>query len=130
MSSSFDDVIQCQVEQFNQQVEDAASFHKEMLKRLCAERIRADFEEVPNPPIRIRVIEPQPRRPAEIVSSVLQQAGKVGARGKRIVRWVFSISPRHQQVSTGPIDQHDVIEGEFVVISDDISATSKDKEEN
>ena len=44
MSTSFDDLMQRQVEQFNQQLADAINFHKYMLKLMCVERMMREYE--------------------------------------------------------------------------------------
>jgi hypothetical protein len=126
--SSFDELIHRQVEQFNQQVEDAASFHKQMLKKLCAARIMQDLREVDDLPVRIRII--RPTRSA-VIGSMFQPLRRAGEVGRRIARRIL---PTRRFPTLRANTDLDVIEGEYVVLSGKISELTsksrKNKEED
>jgi hypothetical protein len=114
----FDETFGRQIEQFNQRMEDAASFQKHMLSRLCAERIRRDLEEAFAPPIRIRTVRPQ--RQAALVGSVLEQAGRVGKATGRTARRVLSV---HRKSPVGATREPQIIDGEYIVLDDGSGAS-------
>ena len=124
MSRSFDDLIQYQVEKFNQQVEDAASLHKHLLKRLCAERIRQDFEEPPKPSMEMRTVQPmRPKPPRVVIISMFQQVGKAVQVGRGVGRRILS---RYGSLTQRAAGQPEVVEGEYVVLSDESNKRSNE----
>lgn len=112
--NNFEDLIERQVEQFNQHAETSANFHKYLLEMLCNEHLVHDHDSqwLRKPPVGIRTV--QPIRLKTGVGSALLQAGKAG---KQMVRKVFPSSRRQQRAMA---NQACIIEGEFRVITDDL----------
>jgi hypothetical protein len=76
MNSYVDDIVLHQVEQFNRELEVTANFYKDLLKLLCAERVKRDFEAAYDQPVQIRTIHPRSKQLRAAVGQVLHQAGK------------------------------------------------------
>jgi hypothetical protein len=114
MSSYYDKVLERQVEQFNQHLGDAASFHKQTLKLLCADRIIKELEDIRDRPVRIRSIQPRQFRARAIIGSALQQASNARKWvGRRIGNALARRGTYPSQVSI----HSDLIEAEYAVIS-------------
>lgn len=108
MNNNFEEMIERQVEQFNNRVEESANFHQEMLKLLCVERMMRDYEAIREQPVEEGV-----SQPSGLVHSVVRSVGRVGSAGKGVVARVLSQQRRHPH----PAKEHPtIIEGEYVVI--------------
>jgi hypothetical protein len=127
MNSYVDDIVLHQVEQFNRELEVTANFYKDLLKLLCAERVKRDFEAAYDQPVQIRTIHPRSKQLRAAVGQVLHQAGKASNwLVHRVLRGVYS-------QSRATADQPIIVEGEYTIFSDEAdkaNITQTKKEEN
>ncbi len=124
-SSNFDDMIQDQVEQFNQRLQTSANFHRHVLEMLCAERTRRGCEALDGPLLRPKV-EPSVISIARRFQpgSRVGNLGKLRQAGKQPILRVLSTEPSSDPVSTrsgrsaaGSEEMSVIIEGEYRVIN-------------
>lgn|GEM_PF-5700707 len=107
MNSYFADMIQRQVEQFNREIEESVSFHKDRLGKLCVERLMQEHEALLLHDQQASKRYPQP---ASFAHAVLQLS-------TRACNWVVRrVIPNRNRQALLPTGEPAVINGEYRVI--------------